>query len=285
MKRLSENARIASITASNAIEGVVVDGERAERIVEGAPRFRNRSEQGFAGYRDAVDGLMRGEEFESLSVPFVLHLHRQMFAHSGGRGGSLKTDENLIVSYERGDREIVFVPPAPDDTEFLLTECLARYSRLKHEAQAHPLYQSQRDWHQGHHTIWPWTTYLAQVVADAYEDLEKRVTAASEPKGSKQDRVRRHILEEAPVVFRRREIERALPEVSPATIRIVINALRDDGDIVAEGGRTDCSMAPRGSDDGTMMTPAGHHRSRRRSLPAASAMRDADAVVVIESMS
>jgi len=47
-----------SITASNAIEGVVVEGERAVRIAEGAPRLRNRSEQEFAGYRDAVDGLM-----------------------------------------------------------------------------------------------------------------------------------------------------------------------------------------------------------------------------------
>jgi Fic family protein len=295
LKRLSENARIASITASNAIEGVIVDGERAEKIVEGAPRFRNRSEQEFAGYRDAVDGLMRLEEFEPLSVPFVLHLHRQMFAHSGGRGGYLKTDENVIVSYESGEREIVFVPPPPNETEFLLTELLVRYNRLKEEGQTHPLvligalivdflaihpvadgngrlarllttyellsqgygvaryvsieqrifeskntyydrlYQSQRDWHEGKHTIWPWTTYLGRVVADAYEDFEQRVAAAAEPEGSKQERVRRHILEQAPAVFRRREVERSLPEVSPATIRLVINALRDDGDIVPEG--------------------------------------------------
>ncbi len=294
LKRLSEHARIASITASNAIEGVVVDRDRAEKIVEGAPRFRNRSEQEFAGYRDAVDGLMRLDEFEPLSVPLVLHLHRQIFAHSGGRGGYLKTDENLIVSFESGEREIVFVPPHPDETQFLLTELLTRYGRLKEEGRTHPLvligalivdflaihpvadgngrlarllttyellsqgygvaryvsieqrifeakntyydrlYQSQRDWHEGHHTIWPWTTYLARLIADAYDDFEQRVSAAGEPEGSKQDRVRRHILEHAPAVFRRREIERALPEVSPATIRLVLNALRDDGDIVPE---------------------------------------------------
>src|SRR5690349_15796584 len=99
LKRLSENARIASITASNAIEGVIVDGDRAERIAEGAPRFRNRSEQEFAGYRDAVDALMRAGTPEPLTVPFVLHLHGQMYAYSGGRGGYLKTDDNLIVSF------------------------------------------------------------------------------------------------------------------------------------------------------------------------------------------
>ena len=97
------------------------------------------------------------------------------------------------------------------------------------------LYRSQRAWHEGDHDIWPWTSYLAQVVAGAYDDFEQRVAAADEPEGSKQDRVRAYILEQAPAVFRRREIERALPEVSPATIRLVINALRDDGEIIAEG--------------------------------------------------
>jgi Fic family protein len=295
LKRLSENARIASITASNAIEGVVVDSERAERIVEGAPRFRNRSEKEFAGYRDAVDGLMRMTDFESLTVPLVLSLHRQMFAYSGGRGGYLKADANVIVSYESGTREVVFTPPGPEETEFLLTELLVRYYKLKADGRTHPLvligalildflaihpvadgngrlarllttyellsagygvaryvsieqrifdskntyyerlYESQRDWHDGVHDIWPWVMYLSQVIEAAYADFEQRVAASSEPEGSKQDRVRRHILDEAPETFRRREIERALPEVSPATIRLVINALRDTGEIVAEG--------------------------------------------------
>ena len=286
----------SSITASNAIEGVIVENERAELIVEGAPKFRNRSEQEFAGYRDAIDGLMRTEEQEPLSVPFVLHLHRQMFMYSGGRGGYPKSDENLIVSYESGTREVVFAPPPPEETEFLLTELFTRYSALKAEGQTHPLvligglivdflaihpvadgngrlarlitthellsqgygvaryvsieqrifeskntyyaslYQSQQGWHEGAHDIWPWTSYLAQVVAGAYEDFEQRVAAEAEPLGSKQERVRAHILEQAPAEFRRRDIERALPEISPATIRLVLNELRDEGRIEPTGG-------------------------------------------------
>lgn len=294
LKRLSEHARIASITASNAIEGVVVEGERAERLAQGA-RFRNRNEQEFAGYRDAVDGLMKTGEPETLTVPFVLALHRQMFAYSGGRGGYLKTEENLIVSYESGEREIVFTPPPPEQTEFLLTELFARYGQMKSAGQAHPLvligalivdflaihpvadgngrlarlitmnellsqgygiaryvsieqrifeskntyydrlYLSQRNWHESAHDIWPWTTYLAQIVADAYEDFERCVLASEAPDTNKQERVRRYIMEQSPPVFRRRDIERALPEVSPATIRLVINALRDSEQIVSEG--------------------------------------------------
>jgi Fic family protein len=296
LKRLSENARIASITASNAIEGVVVESGRAERIAEGAPRFRSRNEQEFAGYRDAVDGLMRAESPEDLSVPFVLHLHRELFKYSGGRGGHLKTDENLIVSYESGSREVVFSPPPPERTEFMLTELLARYNARKAEGDTHPLsligalvvdllaihpvadgngrlarlvtthellaqgygvaryvsieqrifeskntyyqrlHDSQRGWHEGRHDIWPWTSYLARVLAGAYEDFEDRVAAADEETGTKQDRVRVYILTEAPEEFRRRDIERALPEVSPATVRLVLNDLRATRRIEPHGG-------------------------------------------------
>ncbi len=296
LRRLSENARIASITASNAIEGVVVEGVRAEKIVEGAPRFRNRSEKEFAGYRDAIDALMRLERYEPLSVPLLLHLHRQLFYYTDARAGYLKTDENLIVSYESGTREVVFTPPVPERTEFFVTKLFARYNELKAEGQIHPLalvgalvldllaihpvadgngrlarlittyellsqgygvsryvsieqrifeskntyydrlYKSQRNWHEARHDIWPWISYLAQILAGAYDDFQARVVAAAESEGSKQERVRRYMLEEAPLEFRRRDIEGALPEVSSATVRLVLNALRDEGEIAPLGG-------------------------------------------------
>lgn len=215
---------------------------------------------------------MRSDRYEPLTVPLVLHLHRQLFHYTEAGGKHLKTDE------------------------FLLTELLARYNDLKDEGRTHPLvligalivdflaihpvadgngrlarlltthellsqgygvaryvsieqrvfesknlyydrlYRSQRGWHEGEHDIWPWTSYLARILAGAYDDLEQRVAAAAEEPGSKQDRVREHILKQAPPEFRRRDIERALPEVSPATIRLVINELRDSNRIVAQGG-------------------------------------------------
>ncbi|MEX2196396.1 MAG: Fic family protein [Thermoleophilaceae bacterium] len=295
LKRLSEHARIASITASNAIEGVAVETARAERIAKGGSRYRNRNEQEFAGYRDAVDAMMRADGQGRLTVPFILHLHRQLFYYAGGRGGYLKTEENLIASYESGSREVIFTPPGPDQTEFLLTELFVRYEELKREGRTHPLvliaalvvdflaihpvadgngrlarlltthellsygygvaryvsveqrifesrntyydrlYQSQRGWRDGKHDIWPWASYLAQILAGAYDDFERRVAAATDQRGSKQDRVRGYILEQVPEQFRRRDIENALPDVSPATIRLVLNELRDDKQIVADG--------------------------------------------------
>jgi hypothetical protein len=48
--------------------------------------------------------------------------------------------------------------------------------------------------------------------------------------------VRRYILEQAPPEFRRRDVERAMPGISPATIRLVLNELRDKGQIAVDGG-------------------------------------------------
>jgi len=61
------------------------------------------------------------------------------------------------------------------------------------------------------------------------------VADAAEEQGGKQDRIRDYILNQAPPEFRRRDIESALPEVSPATVRLVINALRDGEQIAAQG--------------------------------------------------
>lgn len=295
LKQLSEHARVASITASNAIEGVTVGDEQAIRIAEGGRRYRNRNEREFAGYRDATDTLIGTKRYEPPTVPFILHLHRLLFQHSGGNGGHLKKDQNLIVSYEGDRRETIFTPPSPGETEFLLPELFDRYVVARREEAAHPLvligalvldflavhpvadgngrlarlltthellwggygipryvsieqrifeskssyytslYESQRGWLQGTHDVWPWISYLCRIVAGAYEDFEQRVAVAGSVSGSKQERVREYIVSHAPADFRRRDVERALPDVSPATIRLVLNELRDAKRIKARG--------------------------------------------------
>ena len=295
LDQLAEDARIASITASNAIEGVVLENKRAEQLAEGSHRYRNRNEREFAGCRDATDELLCLDAYKPLSIPFVLHLHRLLFQHSGGRGGHLKSDPNLIVSYEEGRREVVFEPTPPEQTEFQLTELLIRYREAQREKAAHPLvligalivdflaihpvadgngrlarllstyelvaqgyrvaryvsieqrvyeskhayyaalYETQRDWHQGDHDIWPWITYFVQILSSAYESFEARVASARSQAGSKQDRVREYILAHAPEAFRRKDVERAMPGVSDATVRLVLAELREEGRIRSEG--------------------------------------------------
>jgi Fic family protein len=298
LQSLAEQTRVASITASSAIEGVVVDSGRLPGLVqEGAQpaRFRNRNEREFAGYRDAMDEIVRATTLEPVSVPYILHLHRLLFGYTDGGGGRLKTEQNLIASYEHGHREILFTPPSPKETEYMLPELVTRYLNAAETEAAHPLIliaafvldflaihpvadgngrlarlltthlllqesygvarytsieqriydsknayygallESQRNWHDASHTIWPWTAYLTGVMADAYDDFETRVSTRRRLSSmSKQDRVRAYVLEHGPEVFRMRDIRLALPGVSDQTIRLALGDLKRRGLIDAD---------------------------------------------------
>lgn len=142
LRALANETRVASITASNAIEGVTVDPSRLEGLAqEGAEprRFRNRNEREFAGYRDAIDEIMRTVKLEPITVPYILRLHRQIFRYTDGGGGQLKTDQNLIATYEHGHREILFTPPSRKETEFLLPELVERYRAAVDAEAGHPI--------------------------------------------------------------------------------------------------------------------------------------------------
>jgi hypothetical protein len=86
---LADRARVLSITASSAIEGVIVaDAGRAQRIINRqATTLRNRGEQELAGYRDAQDYLFQ-QDWRPLNAGLILHLHRLLFEHTAvpGRG-------------------------------------------------------------------------------------------------------------------------------------------------------------------------------------------------------
>ncbi|HEX7279271.1 MAG TPA: Fic family protein [Solirubrobacterales bacterium] len=297
LRGLARQTKIESVTASNAIEGVEVDPGRAEGLASATPpRFRNRSEKEFAGYADALDGLMRDARLQPLAVPRLLELHRKILAYTDVRGGYLKQEDNQIANREAdGTTRIIFRPPSWRETEGLVSGLCASYEYTLESMAVHPLIalsafildllaihpvpdgngrmarlatthellrldygvaryvsveqriylsrnsyytaleQSQRGWHEGTHSIWPWAEYLIGVLAESYEDFESRVAAGrgAETRG-KQERVRRWALREAPAEFRIGDVRRALPGVSDPTIRLALRALRDDGRLEAE---------------------------------------------------
>lgn len=128
LKELADAARVESVVASSAIEGIFVEQGRAERIVRGADqRLRVRNEKELAGYRDALDYLFRDDPGE-LSVGLVLHLHRLLFARTGGGGGQFKTVDNLVVDrHPDGTSTVRFKPVSAAETPFYSSELVARY--------------------------------------------------------------------------------------------------------------------------------------------------------------
>ncbi len=140
LQALSEQSRVESIRASNAIEGIEVDEDRAEKLAASPePRPRNRSEKEFAGYRDAIDQMMRADHLDPLTVPYMLHLHRTLFEYTEARGGYLKTEDNLIATRENGGRRIDFKPPPWQQTEGLLLTLFDGYNEAIQDELAHPL--------------------------------------------------------------------------------------------------------------------------------------------------
>jgi Fic family protein len=296
LTELALRARTESITASSALEGIIVqDAARAAKIIEDkAPSLRTRSEQELGGYRSALDYLFAGE-WRPLNVGLLQHLHRELFAYTEVAGGQFKSDNNLVVDRSPdGSVEVRFIPVPAADTEFYTAELIDRYEAAVAHGQHHPVlliglfildlltihpfadgngrvarvltnalldeadYQvcrfvsleqliaesadayygallaSTHGWHDETNDPWPWLTYFVDQLATTYARFEQR-TAAGRSTGTKQDRVRGYVLHDAATIFRISEVRVALPGISDQTIRLALETLKKDGQVVAEG--------------------------------------------------
>lgn len=296
LTELALRARTESITASSALEGIVVaDSVRALRIIADLVSvLRTRSEQEFAGYRAALDYLFTGE-WRPLNIGLLLHLHRELFAYTELTGGEFKSNDNLVVDRAAvGSVEVRFVPVRAAETEFYTAELIDRYRAAMTQGRHHPVlliglfvldlltihpfadgngrvarvltnallddagYQvgrfvsleqliaesadayydallaSTHGWHDGTSDVWPWLSYFVDQLAQAYGRFEQR-TAASRSTGTKQDRVRGYVLNEAATIFSISEVRGALPGVSDQTIRLALDTLKKDELLVADG--------------------------------------------------
>ncbi len=141
LTELAHRARIASITASSALEGVVVeDTTRAAAIISGkATVLRSRSEQEFVGYRTALDYLFTAS-WRPLNVGLLLHLHRELFAQTALPGGRFKESDNLVVDRSPdGTVEVRFVPVPAARTDYVTVELIDRFSAAVAADRHHPV--------------------------------------------------------------------------------------------------------------------------------------------------
>jgi Fic family protein len=268
---LADRARVASIEASSAIEGVVVENRtRAAAILAGhSDELRTRSEQELAGYRAALDYLYR-EPWEPLNAGLLLHLHRLLFAYTEVPGGEFEqtpyyVDETIsrYTAAQQAGRhhpvllvglfalDLLTIHPFVDGngritralTNALLQEAgygVTRYVSLEtmiadsSDAYYAALLASTDGWHESRHDPWPWLRYFVTVVRRSYEEFGT-VTAAARSGGSKQDRVRDYVRHHAPPTFRIADIRVALPGISDQTIRLALDSLKGAGEVEADG--------------------------------------------------
>lgn len=96
------------------------------------------------------------------------------------------------------------------------------------------LYQSSQGWHDGEHTLLPWTEYLLGSLHAAYEDFQARVGELQMARGAKMQMVL-DTVDRLPDGFRTRDVERLCPGVSRAWIRSVFGSLQKEGKLRSEG--------------------------------------------------
>jgi len=140
LEGLREQARVESITASSAIEGVLVDHIRVPALASSnPPQFRNRSEKEFAGYSAALDSLQQ-QDPGALSIGAILHLHRLLFSFVDGGGGRFKLDDNLVVNrHEDGTTSTRFEPIPAAETEYYVAELVDRTNDAFAAGVLHPM--------------------------------------------------------------------------------------------------------------------------------------------------
>ncbi len=96
------------------------------------------------------------------------------------------------------------------------------------------LYASSQGWHEGRHSLLPWTEYLLGVLVAAYREFESRVGLLTTARGAKTAMVLeavRHL----PDGFRMTDVERMCPSVGRDMIRKVLNRLKRESRIQPEG--------------------------------------------------
>ena len=308
LTELAHRARVDSITASSALEGVVVpDRVRAAQIIEGkVPVLRNRSEQEFAGYRAALDYLMT-QTWQPLNIGLLLHLHGLLLQDTKGHGGAFKSSDNLVVDRSGdGSIEVRFVPVAASRTEFFTAELVSRFNVAVASGAHHPvlliglfaldlltihpfddgngrvaraltnalladadygvgrfvsleqiiansaddyydsLLASTHGWHEESNDPWPWLSYFLGTVATAYDTFEVRAVS-DHSSGTKQERVRQFVLNEAGAHFRIADIRAALPGISDQTIRLAMDSMKAEQLITPEclGRRATWGVRPK----------------------------------------
>lgn len=141
LTELAHRARVASITASSALEGVVVHSRnRAAAIIANRPiELRTRSEQEFAGYRAALDYLF-ADEWRPLNVGLLLHLHRLLFAETPGSGGRFKEGDNLVVDRSPdGVQTVRFKPVSAARTDDYVAYLIDSYAHAIRAERHHPV--------------------------------------------------------------------------------------------------------------------------------------------------
>ena len=127
--QLEKIARIQSVKASNAIEGIVTTDIRIKEIVDGDSAPLNHSEREIVGYRNALDEIHRSHSEMFFNENTILHLHDVISKEANYiLSGEYKTTDNIIMEInEFGQKTVRFAPVPASETKEAMEQLILAY--------------------------------------------------------------------------------------------------------------------------------------------------------------
>ena len=140
-RQLESIARIESVKASNAIEGIVTTDNRIRAIVDGGSAPLNHTEAEIAGYRDALNEIHVNYAAHDFRESDIRNLHAQMMRLAEpSADGTYKTDDNVIAERMPDGRRVVrFQPTSAADTPEAMRQLVLAYVEARDDAAVNKL--------------------------------------------------------------------------------------------------------------------------------------------------
>ena len=141
LDKLVEIAKIKSIDASNAIEGIVTTSTRIKQLVEEKITPRNRDEQEIAGYRNVLNTIHDSFDTIPITKNYILQMHKMLYSYMNNpMAGQTKNVQNYISATDcNGEVYTLFTPLAPFETPDALDKICEEYNRAIGNLEVEPL--------------------------------------------------------------------------------------------------------------------------------------------------
>jgi Fic family protein len=138
LSKLGAIAKVASVTSSNAIEGIFSTDKRVAELLKKPTSAKGHDEKEILGYGDALSLIH--SSYSSLDLAkeeTLLSLSRLLFSHLPQNEGlaSYKKDGDVILETSGdGSRKVRFVPTSAEETPQALEQWRLAYSAARNEA-------------------------------------------------------------------------------------------------------------------------------------------------------
>ncbi len=126
-------AKIDSVKASNAMEGIVTTDARLNDIVNGNSAPLNHTEAEIAGYRDVLNEIHTNWQVHDFSESDIQLFHAQMMRLANpAANGEYKTEDNIIAERLPDGRRIVrFTPVSAAETADAMQQLTLAYKEAR----------------------------------------------------------------------------------------------------------------------------------------------------------